>query len=190
MARVLIVYESKYGQTEKIANFIRNRMSLQGSEAELLNCRHPSPVDLSKFDGIIVGAPIYGRRYPWQLRKWVRSHAEELNQKNSAFFTVCLAILQKNEKVQRDLLLISEAFFRNTGWYPKRRRAFAGALNYSEYNWFLKRLMRMITRRSGQETDLHQDYEYTHWNEVTRFSDEFLAGLQGAQEKPRGEISP
>lgn len=190
MSRILIVYESKHGQTEKIVQFIRDRMKSRGNEVELMNCQRPSVVKLANFDAVIVGAPIYARRYPAQLRKWVRDHAEELNRSTTAFFSVCLAVLQKDEKVQRDLLLISEAFFRKTGWYPKRRRVFAGALVYSDYNWFLKRVMRMISRRGGQDTDIHQDYEYTHWNEVTRFADEFLNSLQEPREFGRDELSP
>lgn len=184
MARVLIVYESKHGQTEKIAKFIRDRMASQGHAAELMNARHDLPVAFSNYDGVIVGAPIYRRTYPRAIISWAMVHSENLNRKPSAFFSVCMAILQKDERTQRDLLAIAEKFFKKTSWYPKRRKVFAGAVKFTQYNWFIKLIMKNIAKRAGGvDLDTDKDYEYTKWSEIARFSDEFVRSLQPRRER-------
>lgn len=180
--RILIVYESKYGQTHKIAKFIYDRMSSKGLVVEMMNARHILPVAFSNFDGVIVGAPIYMRNYPRRLRQWVAKHSENLNKKPSAFFSVCMAAQQKDERTQRDLLRISEDFFKQTGWYPKRRKVFSGAVRFSRYNPLLKLMMKWIAARSGEKLDTHRDYEYTKWNEVSRFCDDFVHSLSAASD--------
>lgn len=182
MARVLIVYESKHGQTEKIAKFLRDRMTGQGHAVELMNARHDLSVAFSNYDGVMVGAPIYRRAYPRAIQAWALVHSENLNRKPSAFFSVCMAVMQKDERTQRDLLAIAEKFFKKTGWYPKRRKVFAGAVNFTQYNWFIKLIMKSIAKRGGSvDLDTDKDYEYTKWDEIVRFSDEFVRSLQPRQ---------
>lgn len=181
-SRILIVYESKYGQTQKIAKFICDRMSLQGHTVELMNMNHLLPVDFTVYDGVIVGAPIYMRRYPKRLQKWTRDHAEHLNKKPSGFFSVCMAVLMKDERTQRDLLSISETFFRKTTWYPKRRKVFAGAVCFTKYGFFVHMIMMYFAKQAGHKLNTDKDYEFTNWIDVARFSDEFVNSLQPRRE--------
>lgn len=186
MARILIVYESKHGQTEKIAKFIRDRMAVQGHAVELFNAEHALPVAFSNYDGVIVGAPIYARRYPRRIRRWVEDHSENLNRKQSAFFSVCMAVLNKDERTQRDLLRTAEFFFEQTGWYPKRRKLFAGAVAFTKYNWFVKWIAKAISNSYGQSLDMQHDHEFTPWRDVARFCDDFVRSV--AAKKPDGEL--
>lgn len=181
-SRILIVYESKNGQTQKISKFISDRMSLQGHTVDMMNMNHLLPVDFSAYDGVIVGAPIYRRSYPRRLQKWVRDHAEQMNKKPSAFFSVCMAVLMKDERTQRDLLSISENFFKTTTWYPKRRKVFAGGVCFTKYGFFVRSIMMYYAKRAGHKLDTHKDYEFTNWIDVSRFSDEFVNSLHARRE--------
>lgn len=51
--------------------------------------------------------------------------------------------------------------------------SFAGALQYREYNFPTRTLMRLLMRRGGHPTDTSRDYEYTDWVAVDRFADDF-----------------
>jgi menaquinone-dependent protoporphyrinogen oxidase len=54
---------------------------------------------------------------------------------------------------------------------------FGGALCYRQYG-FLKRLMmkRIVRDKPGNlSTDTSRDHEYTDWDEVKRFAEDFLA---------------
>ncbi|HEY8272714.1 MAG TPA: flavodoxin domain-containing protein [Pseudobdellovibrionaceae bacterium] len=178
MARILIVYESKYGQTEKIAKFIVNRMLSQGHSVNLMNLRTKDLQSPANYEGIIVGGGVYMRSYPKSLVKWVQENSRNLSQKPTAFFSVCLAVMQNDLRTQRDLHLIENNFFKKTKWFPKRREAFAGALSYSKYGWLTKRVMKLMAQSRGGDSDTSRDYEYTSWKDVSRFSDNFVNSLR------------
>ena len=42
---------------------------------------------------------------------------------------------------------------------------------------FTRRVMRWISRREGRDTDTSHDHEYTNWDAVARFADEFARVL-------------
>jgi len=71
-----------------------------------------------------------------------------------------------------------ETFLNQVDWRPPQTATFAGALQYSKYGAFKRLLMRMIVGIAGGDTDMTQDYEYTDWNAVDRFADEFARRLQ------------
>lgn len=183
MARILIVYESRYGQTEKIASFILDRLQSRGHSGDIQNLSNLEIVDPAKYDGIIVGAGIYGRRYPSVVQKWVKKNSQVLSGKPSAFFSVCLAILQKDEKVLKSTREVEENFLKKNSWSPRLHTIFAGALSYSKYNWVVKQMMRLISKAGGGETDVSRDHEYTNWSDVTRFADDFANFLPAGKER-------
>ena len=57
----------------------------------------------------------------------------------------------------------------------------AGALQYREYDFFTRTLIRLMMKRGGHPTDTSRDYDYTDWEAVARFGHEFSGMLaQGA----------
>jgi flavodoxin I len=57
--RVMVVYESEHGNTEKIAKAISGAMT---GEISVVRARDASGSDLKGYDVLIVGAPTYGGR--------------------------------------------------------------------------------------------------------------------------------
>jgi menaquinone-dependent protoporphyrinogen oxidase len=78
-------------------------------------------------------------------------------------------VLQPEPQPQRDLAAILERFVARTHWRPTLTMHVAGALPYTRYNWLKRWMMRRIARRAGGGTDTTRDYEYTDWNELSRF---------------------
>ncbi|MEQ1877352.1 MAG: flavodoxin domain-containing protein, partial [Bdellovibrionia bacterium] len=133
MKRILIVYASKTGQTKKIAHAIADELeSLEyavylSEAAKIAETNH-----IQDYDGILVGAPVLAGSYSKPLKKWAKSKALILNQKPTAFFSVCLGILQKNdEKVQKEVYQFPRDLFDATGWHPNFWTVLAGALPYT-----------------------------------------------------------
>jgi len=50
----------------------------------------------------------------------------------------------------------------------------AGALKYTQYDFFTRLLMKRIAKKEGRTTDTSRDYEYTDWNAVRQFVKEFV----------------
>ncbi len=59
MAKVLIVYFSKTGNTGKMAEYVQQGAREAGAETELKDINDTSPEDLLNADGIIMGSPTY-----------------------------------------------------------------------------------------------------------------------------------
>ena len=49
----------------------------------------------------------------------------------------------------------------------------AGALPYTRYNWFIRRVMKRIAAKAGGDTDTTRDYEYTDWQDLRSFAEQF-----------------
>jgi menaquinone-dependent protoporphyrinogen oxidase len=57
-------------------------------------------------------------------------------------------------------------------------RLIAGALKYTQYDFFKRYIMRMIAQQAGGDTDTSHDTEYTDWDDVGRFVDEYTTAAR------------
>ncbi len=175
MEHILIVYSSRNGQTAKIARYMRRRLFDAGYGVQLENISSSSALtnpDLT-VDAVIVGAPIYAQKYPKAMVKWVKSHRSYLSERKNAFFSVSLNAADKRPDSRVADRALLNKFRRATGWNPEAAVSFAGALSYSHYGFFLKRIMRRISALAGGPTNLEQDYELTDWSQVDAFLEAF-----------------
>jgi len=52
---------------------------------------------------------------------------------------------------------------------------FAGALRYTQYGFVKRHLIKKISKdKASADLDTSRDYEYTDWNDVRHFAEEFL----------------
>lgn len=100
MATVLIVYGSKQGQAEKIAYAIGEEVRKVGHSCTIYNAdKLNAQLTLSGFDAVIVGSGVHSGSFSKPLEKWIKKNIQTLSGMPSAFFSVCLGILQNNPKV-------------------------------------------------------------------------------------------
>ncbi|MBN1871737.1 MAG: NAD(P)H-dependent oxidoreductase [Candidatus Omnitrophica bacterium] len=59
MAKVLVVYYSRSGNTKKMAGLIAGHLKNHGNEVQLKNVKDARPADFKEVDGIIIGSPTY-----------------------------------------------------------------------------------------------------------------------------------
>lgn len=191
MAHHLILHASKYGHTLKIAQFISTELSNLGHTSDMVDCgQYHSAMNLSIYQGIIVGAPVYRGNYPKQLAKWIKANPQFKTQVPcSAFYSVCLGIMDQNEaSVLREKEIVAD-FLDWNHWRPNSTAIFAGALNFTKYNWLLKRFMRRIAKKSGMtSTDITKNYDFTDWQAVRKFTQDFSNQvLQATQQTVRAQ---
>ena len=173
MPRVLIVYASTHKQTEKIAFRISDQLSRRGLQVSSYDIMTiPEKIDFNLYDALIVGAPVRMQNYSEKLRVWVKNSVPYFFAKPTAFFSVCLGIMDPRVATQRQERKIVSEFLQSVRWSPDQTRIFAGALMYSKYNFFLKLMMWWIAWRSGSKTSIFVDQEFTNWNDVKKFADQ------------------
>ena len=179
MSRLLILFGTTDGQTGKIGRFLGDQFRAQGHEADLVEAGKGADPDPSGYSAVLVAASVHIGGYQRGVRRWVRNHATALRAKPNVFISVCLGVLQDDHKVRQEEQAIVERFVKQTGWQPSRVKIVAGALSYSRYNWITKWVMRRIARKGGVETDWHQDYEYTDWEDLRKLAAEFSREISG-----------
>ena len=171
----LIVYSSRAGQTQKIAETIGEGIRQQGHEVTVYSAtKIPRNLEISSFSGIILGAPIYMGRYPRAIRRFITRHKFTLATRPSGFFTVCMGIASQHPAERRAAIEYGNQLFATLGWQPAQRDTFAGAVKFTRYNAITRFIMQKIAKHNGFCIDIKQDHEFTDWEAVARFTQQFL----------------
>ena len=175
VTKILISYGTTEGQTARITKCIADVMTSKGHEAQVLDLRGSKDLSLDTYDAVIVGGSIHMGKHEDQVVDFVRRNRVSLERLPSAFFSVILAAHGDMENA----CAYVKNFEQETGWRPTQVGYFGGALLYRQYG-FLKRLMmkRIVRDKPGNlSLDTSRDHEYTEWDEVKRFAEDFLRRL-------------
>lgn len=175
MSKFLIVYGTKEGQTGKIAERLGELIRQRGHEVDVANARrYPDNLSLDEYKGIIVGSSVHAGRYSPSAAKFIRRYKTRLENRPSAFYSVSLSDVGDNEAQREYLSTRIQKFFNQTGWHPSLIGRFAGSLAYTRYGFCTRILMQCMSKSMGHPTDTSHDYEYTDWDKVAKFAEEFL----------------
>ena len=67
-------------------------------------------------------------------------------------------------------------FSEATGGHPRRSRLLARFPD-TRYNWLKRWMMRRIVAKAGGDTDTSRDYEYTDWEALRVFCEQFAKSI-------------
>lgn len=177
MKQVLVLYASTHGHTAKIAERIARALEQAGAPAEVRRADAKVDVAPSGYAAVVAGGSIHAGHHQRELVEWARRHATSLGAMPSAFFSVSLSAADDADEARATARRYVDEFVEETGWTPARTASFAGALQYLEYDFFTRLLIKMMMHRGGHPTDSSQDYEYTDWDAVERFGRQVAALL-------------
>jgi menaquinone-dependent protoporphyrinogen oxidase len=172
MSRILVLFGTTDGQTARIAAAVGATLRNQGADVDVI-AAGTAAVRPEDYAGVIVAASVHAGGYQRTVRRWVRAHAPALDARPTAFVSVCLGILQADPGVQEEVAATPRRFAASAGWHPAVVKIVAGALPYTRYNWFTRRLMKRIAAKAGGDTDTSRDYEYTDWADLRTFAVQF-----------------
>jgi len=170
MSGSLIIYSSTDGQTkiicEKIKNFSKNNESVKLTSLEEVN-----NFNLQSYENIIIGASIRYGKHNKNLYKFISSNKETLEKKRSAFFSVNV-VARKPEKNTPETNPYMKKFLKISNWKPDKLGVFAGKVNYPNYGFFDKYIIRLIMFITKGPTDTSKSFEFTDWSKVEDFARE------------------
>jgi menaquinone-dependent protoporphyrinogen oxidase len=172
--KILVVYGTTEGQTRKIARYMENELVTAGHSVTLTDASD-APLKPQGFDAVIIGASIHVQKYQSAVTHYISENAVALNAMPCAFFSVSLAIASEFEEEHLAIKKITTDYLAATGWRPVMVTQIAGALKYTEYDYFKRLIMKMISKKEGRTTDTSRDHEFTDWNAVKAFTLEFEA---------------
>ncbi|MBF2709680.1 flavodoxin domain-containing protein [Flavobacterium soyangense] len=138
--KLLILYGTTEGQTRKIAHFMEVFFQNAGYQVTIADstANPPSP---KEFDAILIGSSIHMHKYHTAINHYIKKHVEDLNLMPGAFFSVSLAAASEMEEEHLEVQKITNEFLEQTGWKPLMTTQIAGALKYTEYDYFKRQFV-------------------------------------------------
>ena len=174
MTHILIVYGTTDGHTRKIAQVLAENLRARCCSVDIVDSAgilwRLTP---ETYDGVIVAASVHVGDYQRTVARWVRTHAPKLNEMPTAFLSVCLAVLEKDPEAHEKSRQIMNRFLSRCGWHPTIAKLVAGALLYTRYGWLKRHMMKRIVAKTGGDTDTTRDFEYTDWDDLRDFTQDF-----------------
>lgn len=175
--KALIIYGTSEGQTRKISRFMETILQDENHKVVIADASEepPKPND---FDIVLIGGSVHMHKYQSSVHNYITENISELNQKPSAFFSVCMAVASGIKEEYEEADDIAKAFLKETGWDTKEIQHIAGALKYTKYDYFKRLIMRMISRKQNGDTNTSKDHEYTDWTAVKAFALDFVNKIE------------
>ncbi|HEX2878048.1 MAG TPA: flavodoxin domain-containing protein [Polyangiaceae bacterium] len=184
MKPLLILYGTREGHTRRIAEHVASTATRSGVPAI---CRDVETlggeIDFNSFAAIVLAGSIHAGKYPAKLVKLVRDKRDALERLPTLLLTVCLAQAgiekvdsppEKRTAAAQAVQAMVDEFIEKTGFRPTRTQAVAGALPYTQYNFFIRWIMKRIVAKEGGDTDTSRDYVYTDWSALEQLTERFL----------------
>jgi menaquinone-dependent protoporphyrinogen oxidase len=186
MATIQIVYQSRYGQTHKIAEHIAALARRAGHKVDVTRVAAVDTRRLSSAGAFVVLAPVFYGQFPPATRGFIADHAEELGRRPSVFVSVSGGAgssrpQDREEARQRALDLVAA-----TRWNASLVASVAGAVAYPAYGFFTRLMMKMISKRAGRPTDTSRTHELTDWADVERLARDLLALVEPQRPATQG----
>lgn len=185
MGRVCIVFESRYGQSQRIAERVGALAAACGHEVILRRAALAYAADLQWASAVVLVAPVYDRKHAREVTDLAVAHRQLLATRPTALFSVSLAAALGSKRLAQHAAgqLVRE-FLVATGLQPVTTAAVAGGLNYPAYPPGLRFGMRLGALVMGLPTDTSRAHDLTDWTQVERVADEFLRSPVVAAPQP------
>jgi menaquinone-dependent protoporphyrinogen oxidase len=177
--KILVVYGTTEGQTRKIARFVADRLREKGEEVSLIDSTEiAESLDVGSFDAVIAAGSLHNGRHQTSLFQFVRDHRSVLQSIPGAFVSVSLSMASDDREDHLDAAECASSFLDVAGWKPTVTHLVAGALRYTQYDFFKGWILKTIAGAKGASTDISKDHEFTDWADLEAFTDAFLGAIK------------
>ncbi len=168
MYKTLIIYSTTDGQTKNICKRIK-KISKNIENIKIISLTKISDENLNFYEEIIIGASIRYGKHNSKVYSFIELNKNILKSKKTAFFSVNV-VARKLEKNSPDTNPYMKNFLKKTDWRPDRLAVFAGKVDYPNYSFFNKLVIRLIMYLTKGPTDTSKSYEFTDWRKVDEFA--------------------
>ena len=170
MTNTLIIYSSTDGHTKTICKRLTSYLN-DGDKIKIISIDEAKKIELFAFNKIIIGASIRYGKHSKNLYKFVNSNKNVLDKIQSIFFSVNV-VARKLEKSTPDTNPYIKKFLKISNWRPKKIGVFAGKVDYPNYGFFDRYIIKFIMFLTKGPTDTSRSYEFTNWDNVKKFAQE------------------
>lgn len=178
--RILILYGTSEGQTQKVATFVGDRLAHGGHVVTTVDVMHrPMAVRVADFDATIIAARVHAGVYQSRLVHLVESNRRKLAAMPNAFLSISMSAADlRRGDLERAKGYVA-GFIRRTRWQPRLVVQVAGARLYTRHTPITRWILGLVDHRAF---DTSKDHVWTDWVALAKFADDFaeLAARAGA----------
>lgn len=146
--RTLIAYSSKHGCTEKCTRLISSQLT---GEVERVNLKETPEVNLSTYDTVVLGSPVYAGRILDEVRSFTEEHLDDLMQKNLGLF---ICGMQEEHTIKKELELNYPAVLRKAA---VAMDCFGGEYHFDTMNFMEKMIIKKVAKVKEDVSDIHEE---------------------------------
>ncbi len=146
---IAIIYMSKHGTTEKVAELIKTK--LDSYQTHIFNLKKTKLIDLAKFDTIIIGGSIHVGSMQKKIRQFIVNNMVILLKKRIALFLVCM---EKSEKRDEQF---NNAFPTELRKVSVANGFMGGEFNFDRMNFLERAIVKKIAGKSSNVSEI--DYK-------------------------------
>lgn len=136
--KTAIIYYSKKGTTQKVAKIISDKLD---SQEGLIDLKNKSSFDISTYERIIIGSPIYAGNIHNKVKKFIASNLNLLLNKEVGLY-VCG--MERDEAKQREEL--ERAYPKELIDKAKSKQFLGGEFLFENMNLFEKMIIKKIAK--------------------------------------------
>ncbi|MCC5890521.1 MAG: flavodoxin domain-containing protein [Alkalibacterium sp.] len=146
--KTLIAYSSKHGCTETCTRLLSD--CLEG-EVERVNLKEESEVNLSTYDTVVIGSPIYAGRILDDVRSFTEENMDALMQKNLGLF---ICGMQEEHTIREELELNYPAVLRKAAVVTD---CFGGEYHFDTMNFMEKMIIKKVAKVKEDVSDIREE---------------------------------
>ncbi|GKX29872.1 flavodoxin [Vallitalea longa] len=140
---VLIVYATKYGFTEKCVKALANKLY---GKVNIINIQQEVIKDISSYNTIIIGGPIYAGRLPKKLRRFLVDNTQILLDKKIGLFVAC------SMSGENALKQLNDVFPNELCNKAVVKEGFGGEINKDKVSLFYRLIVKMVSKADNSAT--------------------------------------
>lgn len=144
----LILYGSKHGCTETCAQMLVDRLS---GEVDRINVNQKTDLDLSKYDTVVVGSPVYVGQILKEVRTFTDTHLNELKEKRLGLF---ICGMQEEHTLREELEINYPEELRKAALV---RACFGGEYHYDTMNLVEKMIIRKVAKVKTDVSEIREE---------------------------------
>ncbi len=185
----MILYGTRFGATQGIAQEIQKGIQENGIETEIYDLKeHPSknlPSSLKGHDGIIIGTGIKMSFWTKSVKKYVKKHGAELKQKQDKLgFFVCCGMANKKEEIGPAIEKYIATRLDKSGLKPALIDAFGGVYDLSDTSLMSgmnkKIISGILKDEEGWENVENKTYDFRDWDQIRNFTQKFVSLIKNS----------
>lgn len=179
MEKVLVAYCTRFGASEGVAEEIAKVVRDHGPAVDLVNLKEQKKVDVSQYDGFVVGSSIKIGRWTKEAKNFLKKNGERMRGKPLALFVCCGDAIEEEKKEEARKKYV-QVLIEDLNLEVTLFEVFPGIFDFStgsRMGWLEKKMMKAATKDDPEfaaKVDTDKMNDFRDWDEIRAFALSFV----------------